>query len=324
MEALVADFPDNDEFADILSRNSKDLGENLLWIGRTSEAEPLLNRAIQLQETLIAKNPGAPAVRLELCKSFVHLGRCAKFGGRREDAKRAASCGGGRGASADRRTPRQVAARLDALESDGSVRPDRSWRSGSRMPSPRRTIPLVQDLNRKYDGWGWQLWWVEMHRAEIARLEGDRREQVAALERAVAITKRLKFPYAEEARSRSLATLGLYLLSEKKWLDSEGVLRECLQPALTASSRTIGRGLTRCRCSAKHCQGRPTTPTPSLSCCRGYEGLLQNEAKIPRREKTSLNEAIERIVRLYEATGKPDQAAAWRKKLPTPGPPTAN
>jgi len=48
---------------------------------------------------------------------------------------------------------------------------------------------------------------------------------------------------------------------------------------------------------------------------RGYEGLKAREAKIAAPNKKHLTEAAERIVRLYEAWGKPDQAAAWRKRL---------
>jgi len=48
----------------------------------------------------------------------------------------------------------------------------------------------------------------------------------------------------------------------------------------------------------------------------GYEGMKQREAKIPARDrKPRLTTAVERLVRLYEAWGKPDQAAKWRKEL---------
>jgi tetratricopeptide (TPR) repeat protein len=47
----------------------------------------------------------------------------------------------------------------------------------------------------------------------------------------------------------------------------------------------------------------------------GYEGLKAREAKIPAPRKPSLAEAAERVVQLYEAWGKRDQAAAWKAKL---------
>jgi len=47
----------------------------------------------------------------------------------------------------------------------------------------------------------------------------------------------------------------------------------------------------------------------------GYEGMKQHEATIPPQRKDRLPEALERLVQLYEATDKPDEAARWRKEL---------
>ena len=47
----------------------------------------------------------------------------------------------------------------------------------------------------------------------------------------------------------------------------------------------------------------------------GYEGMKQREDKIPVPGKPRLKEALQRLVQLYEATGRTDQAAAWKQKL---------
>lgn len=47
----------------------------------------------------------------------------------------------------------------------------------------------------------------------------------------------------------------------------------------------------------------------------GYQGMKQREAKIPPQGKVRLTEALERLVQLYEATGKKEEADKWRKKL---------
>jgi outer membrane protein assembly factor BamD (BamD/ComL family) len=47
----------------------------------------------------------------------------------------------------------------------------------------------------------------------------------------------------------------------------------------------------------------------------GYEGMKKREAKIPPQGKGRVTEAVERLVQLYEATGKKDEAAKWRKEL---------
>jgi tetratricopeptide (TPR) repeat protein len=47
----------------------------------------------------------------------------------------------------------------------------------------------------------------------------------------------------------------------------------------------------------------------------GYEGMKQREVNIPRESKPRLRETLQRLVRLYEATKHPDQAAEWKRKL---------
>jgi tetratricopeptide (TPR) repeat protein len=49
----------------------------------------------------------------------------------------------------------------------------------------------------------------------------------------------------------------------------------------------------------------------------GYEGLKRHQESIPAQEKSHLTQALERLVRLYEAWGKPDEAAKWRKEQST-------
>jgi tetratricopeptide (TPR) repeat protein len=53
-----------------------------------------------------------------------------------------------------------------------------------------------------------------------------------------------------------------------------------------------------------------------------YEGMKGREKAIPARHKTRLTEALGRIVKLYDAWGKPEEAAAWRKQLDQARPPT--
>jgi hypothetical protein len=48
---------------------------------------------------------------------------------------------------------------------------------------------------------------------------------------------------------------------------------------------------------------------------QGYEGMKQRAAQIPLNGKPRLAEALERLVQLYDAWGKPDKAARWRSEL---------
>ncbi len=43
--------------------------------------------------------------------------------------------------------------------------------------------------------------------------------------------------------------------------------------------------------------------------------MKQREKTIPEPAKVRLREALERLVQLYEAMGKKDEAAKWRKEL---------
>ena len=50
---------------------------------------------------------------------------------------------------------------------------------------------------------------------------------------------------------------------------------------------------------------------------QGYEGLVQRQASMPPilNAPRRVTESLERLVQLYDAWDKPDQAAEWKKKL---------
>src|SRR5262249_26300624 len=111
-----------------------------------------------------------------------------------------------------------------------------------------------------------------------------------------------------------LGTVGFYLLEQSKWLESEPILRECLairetlQPDdwLTFNTRSmLGRSLLG--------QGKYAEAEPLI--VSGYDGMKAREQKIPGMAKNRLGAAADRIVRLYEAWGKPDEADKWRRKV---------
>jgi serine/threonine protein kinase/Tfp pilus assembly protein PilF len=111
-----------------------------------------------------------------------------------------------------------------------------------------------------------------------------------------------------------LALLGLNLLQQKKWTVAESILRECLairekkdpDDWLTFSAKSMLGG-------SLLGQKKYAVAEPLL--LAGYEGMKQRAAKIPPRGKARLPEALERLVRLYEAMDRKDKADDWRKKL---------
>ena len=111
-----------------------------------------------------------------------------------------------------------------------------------------------------------------------------------------------------------LAQIGLGLLEQKKWTEAEPLLRECLairektQPDVWSTFNTkslLGGALLG---QKKYAEAEPLL-------LAGYEGMKQREKTIPEQGKIRLPEAVERLVQLYEATGKKDEAAKWRKEL---------
>jgi serine/threonine protein kinase/tetratricopeptide (TPR) repeat protein len=107
--------------------------------------------------------------------------------------------------------------------------------------------------------------------------------------------------------------LGSTLLRQQKFTDAEPILRDCLvirtkkQPDdwSTFNARSLLGG-------SLLGQQKYADAEPLL--VQGYEGVKQREAKIPVSLKVRLTEALERLVQLYDAWGKPEEAAKWRKE----------
>jgi hypothetical protein len=111
-----------------------------------------------------------------------------------------------------------------------------------------------------------------------------------------------------------LAQIGQALLQQKKWAEAEPHLRECLAIRVKAqpdawntfnAQSMLGGALLG--------QKKYAAAEPLL--LAGYEGMKKQEAKIPPQGKARLIEAVERLVQLYEATDKKDEATKWRKEL---------
>lgn len=111
-----------------------------------------------------------------------------------------------------------------------------------------------------------------------------------------------------------MATLGIALLEQRKWGESESVLRQCL--ALREKGQPDDWSTFSARSSLGDCllgQAKYAEAEPLI--VAGYEGMKTREAKIPPLSRLRLSEAAGRVVRLYEAWGKPEKAAEWRRKL---------
>ena len=106
---------------------------------------------------------------------------------------------------------------------------------------------------------------------------------------------------------------GLNLLQQRKWTKAQTTLAECLsirqktQPDAWTTFNTqsmLGESL----------------PSEEVRRRRAVadQGLRRNEGAqktIPPQGKTRIPEALDRLVRLYDAMGEKDEAAKWRKEL---------
>lgn len=118
----------------------------------------------------------------------------------------------------------------------------------------------------------------------------------------------------ESFLSASLAALGSSLLKLGRYAEAERALRECLDsrtrimpdawPRFSAMS-LLGNSL---RQLARYVEAEPLL-------VQGYEGLKAREATLPPPTKARLPERAEWVIALYEAWGKPEQAARWQARL---------
>jgi eukaryotic-like serine/threonine-protein kinase len=105
------------------------------------------------------------------------------------------------------------------------------------------------------------------------------------------------------------------MLERKRYASAESVLRECVailqrkQPGIWKEFRAqslLGAALL--------AQGNYAEAEPNL--VQGYEGLKEHEEQIlPALARHRVEAAGQRVVDLYDAWGRPEQAAAWRTKL---------
>jgi serine/threonine protein kinase/tetratricopeptide (TPR) repeat protein len=195
-----------------------------------------------------------------------------------------------------------------------------NYRDAGRLPEGLALLERAWELARKRPG-ALASTFIPTTLAETY----DRTGQYAKAEplyRAVLETARTHHGIASPPTADALDALGRHLLKQQKSADAEPPLRECLAireqnvPDDWATFNTksmLGGSLLGQR---KYAEAEPLL-------LAGFEGMKQREERIPFPGRSRLAEAVERLVQLYDATGKPDRAAEWRQKLPATksGPP---
>jgi tetratricopeptide (TPR) repeat protein len=123
-----------------------------------------------------------------------------------------------------------------------------------------------------------------------------------------------KFGSDDPHTAHAMAWLGYILLTQKKYTEAERVLRQALtiedqkEPDVWTTFNTrslLGAALMG---QKKYAEAEPLL-------LQGYQGLKRRQDKIPAAYRQSrLQRAQNRLVQLYEAIGKQDEAAKWRKQ----------
>jgi serine/threonine protein kinase len=175
----------------------------------------------------------------------------------------------------------------------------------------KEALPLLEEAHRaakKYPN----LRWVGTPLLQAYARAGENAKLVNLLQEQLSEARKV-LPKDSPQLAGLLAQIGLGLLQQKQWAEAEPHLRECLgicekkeaDDWRTFNTQTMLGG-------ALLGQKKYADAEPLL--LAGYQGMKQRQKTSPAAGMVYLTEAVERLVQLYEATGKKDEAARWRKE----------
>ena len=171
-------------------------------------------------------------------------------------------------------------------------------------------IPLLEEAHRASRKLP-NLRWVGSHRFE-AYTKASRPAEAAKLLQEFLADARKTLPKDSPQLAGVLAQIGLMLVQIQAHADAEPLQGECLTiRAKTEPEQWTTFNTQSLLGGALLGQKKNADAEPLL--LAGYEGMKQREKTIPPQGQVRITEAIERLVQLYEATGKKDEAAKWRK-----------
>jgi non-specific serine/threonine protein kinase/serine/threonine-protein kinase len=184
-----------------------------------------------------------------------------------------------------------------------------NYRDADRMAE---AIALLEQAHR--DGQQYpMLSWVGGELLIAYQRAGKTAEGVALVKDGVTASRKLFLPGSPRL-GVALAQSGHHLLRLKAWPDAEVVLRECLDIRMHQEPDDWSTFHTRSMLGEALFGQKRFAEAESLL-LQGYEGIKQREAKMSANAKVRLTEALERLVQLYDAWGKPAEAARWRNEL---------
>jgi len=206
-----------------------------------------------------------------------------------------------------RREARLGRAHVDTLKTAGNL--GVNYKDAGRIAE---AIPLLEECASARAAHP-QLRFVVPHLLDAYARTG-KGEKAAALVQGVVEEARGALPAASPQLAGALAQSGMLLLELERWAEAEPLLRECLairekaapDAWMTFNTKSMLGG-------ALLGLGRHAEAEPLL--VGGCRGMLASEAELPPQAAPRVPEAIARLVRLCESTGRPDEAAKWREEL---------
>ncbi len=188
-----------------------------------------------------------------------------------------------------------------------------SYRAAGRLDD---ALPLLEEAHRKGKSHPQQVQVEEQLR--LAYLQAGKTAEALKLMRDRLAAARERLPAGSPLLANLLVGTGQQYLELKQWAEAEAVLREGLTraEALVGHKQILPWQVAQVRSllgGALLGRKRYAEAEPHL--LAGYQGLKKDELAIPPQARGNLAQAIGRLVELYEASGKKDEAAQWRRKL---------
>jgi tetratricopeptide (TPR) repeat protein len=128
------------------------------------------------------------------------------------------------------------------------------------------------------------------------------------------VASRKQLPAGSPQLAAVLARLGLELLELKAFSEAEPPLRECLEIRMKLAPDAWTTFNAKSMLGGALLGQKKYADAASLLLA-GYQGLKRLESTSPPDAKMRCSQALTRLVQLYEATGKKEEAAKWRKEL---------
>jgi non-specific serine/threonine protein kinase/serine/threonine-protein kinase len=148
---------------------------------------------------------------------------------------------------------------------------------------------------------------------KVLTRQGKAAEAEAVAREALAV-RRKALGDEHSTRAVALADRAIELLRQERFAEAEPLARECLAIREKTAPDDWVTVNTR-NCLGECLLGQQKYQEAESLLVSAYEGLMRLKKELPAHARAYPREAAQRLVQLYEATGRPEKAAEWTRKL---------